>query len=352
MIAFLLIIIAILLFVIAKSLFRQSERYGSAGCSNTKSALRSTSAPAATQIITSPKADTHYSYWQSWTKEHPSEAIVIEQNIDRKMSDITDQDAKEIIDAFYRMAHANNITDWAEIKPLMLRKLTEMVDELGKVQALAILDSAIQQEVEHTHAHARNTGTFIALTWLKQAMKDTQNINGPNTKTVIKNSENCSFMTSQMPKNKVYTDAEKNEIIELFKEEYISQIMTAIGENKHISLFAKGYDSPIAMEIMNIMYSYLRNDKFIDKAKSENIWNDLMFEIIEETNKITDKYCDSDIQECIEFFNFPEKSVITSRRCIACGSRRVFCEEIGQYECMECGCVWHASHGRNTYSRT
>ena len=143
---------------------------------------------------------------------------------------------------------------------------------------------------------------------------------------------------------------QKNEIIETFKSEYISQIMGTIGENIHIPLFANGYDSPIAREIMIIMYSYLRNKEFIEKAKKEGVWNKLMFVIIEETNKITDKYCDADVQECIEYFNFPEKPVVTSRRCPTCGSRRVFCEDCGEYECMDCGCQWRASHGRNTYS--
>lgn len=62
-----------------------------------------------------------------------------------------------------------------------------------------------------------------------------------------------------------------------------------------------------------------------------------MFLIIEETNKITDKICDCDVQECIEYYNFPNKPVVTSRRCPSCGSRKVFCGEIGDYECMEYG---------------
>ncbi len=159
-------------------------------------------------------------------------------------------------------------------------------------------------------------------------------------------------MTTKREKDKVYSDTEKKEILDVFIKEYTSQIMNAIGDNVHISLFAHGYDSPVAREIMNIMYSYLRNDKFIDKAKEDGVWTKIMFAIIEETNKITDKYCDADIQECIEYFNFPEKQVVTSRRCTACGSRNVYCEDIGQYECMDCGCQWHATHGRNTYSRT
>lgn len=289
------------------------------------------------------------SYWDLWKKDHQTEAIVIESNIDRNMSELPDNDAKEIIDAFTRMAHTNNLNDWTKIRPLILDKLTEMVDALGKDQAFTLLDSAIMQEVEHTHSKTENTGTFIALTWLKQSIDEAKKSNKPFSRT-FKYSSNCSFMTSNRELDKIYSDAEKKEMVKLFIKEYNSQIMNAIGENVHIPLFANGYDSPIAREIMNIMYSYLRNDEFINKAKKNGLFNNLMSAIIEETNKITDKYCDADVQECIEFYNFPNKPVVTSRRCPSCGSRKVYCEDMGMYECMECGATWHAQHGRNTYT--
>lgn len=126
--------------------------------------------------------------------------------------------------------------------------------------------------------------------------------------------------------------------------------MSKIGDNANNAFFSDGYDSPIAREIMHVMYAYLRNNDFIKKAKLEGLWPEIMFLIIEETNKITDKYCHADVQECIEYYNFPDKPVVTSRRCPNCGSRDVSCEEMGEYECMSCGAMWFAPHGRNTYS--
>ena len=190
----------------------------------------------------------------------------------------------------------------------------------------------------------------IVLSWLTQSIEEADSKKMQFSKA-IRDSNKCSFMASAKNPDTILSDAEKDKIVETFRTEYISQIMNSIGGNVHIPLFANGYDSPIAREIMNIMYSYLRNNEFIEKAKKKGVWSKLMFTIIDETNQITDKYCDADVQECIEYFNFPDKKVVTSRRCPACGSRRVFCEEIGQYECMECGCQWHAPHGRNTYSR-
>ena len=344
MTAFLLIVIAGLLFILSSSLHRKADSYDSPISHN----FNPRSKPVQNAI--SPKTIPHISYWEAWKKNHPSEASVIEVDLERNMADVTDKDAKEIIDAFNRMAHANILTDWTRIKPLMLNKLTEMVDALGKEQSFALLDKAIQQEADHTHAQTKNTGTFIALSWLKQSIEAADCKKMPFSKA-IKDSNKCSFMASTRNPDTILSDAEKNEIIGTFIEEYISQIMGTIGENVHIPLFANGYDSPIAREIINIMYSYHMNNEFIEKAKKEGVWNKLMFTIIEETNKITDKYCDADVQECIEYFNFPDKPVVTSRRCTACGSRRVFCEDIGEYECMDCGCQWHAPHGRNTYSR-
>lgn len=343
MTAFLLIVIAALSFIISKVLHSKADSYNSVSQVPTKQTQ------AIRPLQTTTKHITQLSYWEIWKKNHQTEAMVIESNIDREMSILTDNDAKDIIDAFTRMAHANDLKDWTEIKPLMLDRLTEMVDALGKDQAFTLLESAIRQEVYHTHSKTENTSTHIAFTWLKESMEEAQKSNKPFSKA-IKSSDNCSFMTTKKDFNKVYSNEEINRIVELFKKEYNSQIMNTIGNNIHIPLFTNGYDSPVAREIMNIMYSYLRNADFIDKAKAEGLWNRLVFAIIEETNKITDKYCDADVQECIEYYNFPEKPVVTSRRCPSCGSREVMCEDIGFYECMECGVTWLAQHGRNTYT--
>ena len=123
--------------------------------------------------------------------------------------------------------------------------------------------------------------------------------------------------------------------------------MSTLGNNINIPLFANGYDSPIAREIMNIMYSYLKNNEFIEKARSTGILQNMIETIIEETNKITDKYCNADVQECIEYYLYPEKPVITSKRCPSCGSREVSCEDY--CKCFECGNQWYAKPDRNIY---
>ena len=340
MTAFLLLVIAVLLFIISKILHNRADNYESRPISSNISSPNPT-----------PKPLPQLTFWERWKKNHPNEAKVIASNLNRDIEKETDKDVKEIIDAFTRMAQANALNDWAQIKPLMLEKFTEMVDNLGEEQSFTLLDSLVQQESEHTKAKSINTGTHIARAWLRESIEEAKKLNKPFS-NAVKNSDLCTFMTTPKNKDKSYSDSEKKEIVDVFIREYTSQIMTAIGDNIHVPLFTNGYDSPVAREIMNIMYSYLRNDEFIDKAKEEGVWLKMMFAIIEETNKITEKYCDVDIQECIEYFNFPDKPVVTSRRRTACGSRNVYCEDMGLYECMDCGCQWHAPHGRNTYSRT
>lgn len=300
MTAILLFIIALLLFFIARALYKQADNIEN----GYKNASASYSHDAVSSHISNEPPKPQISYWETWKKDYPARASIIEETSCTDISKLSDSDAKEIINSYLRMTKANNISDWSLIKPTMLNKLTEMVDALGETTAFSILDKAILEEIEHTHAKEHNTGTYIAREWLRETIKSAQNKNSTFTSASLKVSS-CSYLTTPKVVDRAYNDEEKQMIADKFKDEYVAQIMDKIGDNVQIPLFCNGYDSPIAREIMHIMYSYLRNEGFIKKAKQEGLWNKLMFLIIEETNKITDKICDCDVQECIEFYNFP-----------------------------------------------
>ncbi|MDE5845163.1 MAG: hypothetical protein K2H44_07250 [Muribaculaceae bacterium] len=334
MIALLLIIIAILLFVISQNI------RNSANNSETHSNFTTKPSP---EINTKPIQT--LSYWQRWKMNNPNEAKIIENTLDRNLEIETDRDIKEIINAYTNMARANNLKDWNQIKPFILDKFSEMVDTLGEEQAFVILNTLIQEESERTKAKTINTGTYIATSWLKQTIEETKNIS-PTSKHILKDRVSYSFMTTKSDIDQTQYNKENNPI-ELFRKNYNSQIMSTLGNNINIPLFANGYDSPIAREIMNIMYSYLKNNEFIEKARSTGILQNMIETIIEETNKITDKYCNADVQECIEYYLYPEKPVITSKRCPSCGSREVSCEDY--CKCFECGNQWYAKPDRNIY---
>ncbi len=70
MTAFLLIVIAVLLFVISKFLHNKADSYESSSYTNIVS---STASP--------PKTLPKLSYWESWKKNHPNEANVIETSL-------------------------------------------------------------------------------------------------------------------------------------------------------------------------------------------------------------------------------------------------------------------------------
>lgn len=347
MIALLLFIIAIILFFIAKSLHNQADRMDNSvsyQSTNTKPII----VQPRDQEIQQPIV-TKLTYWESWKKNNPFKAKAIEKQLDRDLSKMSDSDVKQIISAFGRLSNSNNNPDWSQVKEDTLSMLIGMVDSFGKDKAMTMLENGMFEEMSNFQIKKENTSLYISITWLNEALENSIKEDKPLSLASQKTNNN-SYMNTPNKQEREYSEEEKKAIVDQFKQEYISQIMTTIGDNIKIPFFSKGYDSPVAREIMNIMYSYLRNNEFINKAKRDGLWTKLMFLIIEETNNITDKYCDADVQECIEFYNFPEKPVITSRRCPGCGSRKVFCEDIGQYECMSCGCSWNAYHGRNTYS--
>ena len=85
-----------------------------------------------------------------------------------------------------------------------------------------------------------------------------------------------------------------------------------------------------------------------EKAEELGYGKRYIFIVTEETEKVVKKYCNAALQECIEYYNFPNKEVVTSFRCPNCGSWKVWNEDFG-FECGECGCTWHAPLGYNLY---
>lgn len=97
------------------------------------------------------------------------------------------------------------------------------------------------------------------------------------------------------------------------------------------------------------MYSYLRDPDFKEKAERKRLWNKYVELIADEAESILDKYCDASLQQCVEYYNFPSKPVITSDRCPSCNSKEIFDNYEDGFECMECGRAWRAPYGRNLY---
>lgn len=342
MVAFILIIIAIILFFIAKSLHESADRseYKSYGLNKTPVQSITTSQNT---IVTPIK-----SYWEIWKENNPHNAHAIESQLDRDMAQLTDKEVKDIIGSFSRLSKSNNNPNWHDIKKDTIEMLSHMVESLGEETVYGLLSQGITDEMLNFNLKKENTSLYISECWLKDFLSKAKQLSSTSTFN-SKPVKSCSYLNSIKSAGKVYSDIEKQEIVDLFLKEYNEQILTKLGDNINNPFFCHGYNSPVSQEIMKVMYYYYKNEDFINKANEDGIWDKLRFLILEETNKLTNKICDADVQECIEYYNFPNKPVITSRRCPSCGNRDVHCEDIGLYECYQCGNMWSALHGRNLY---
>ena len=183
-----------------------------------------------------------------------------------------------------------------------------------------------------------------------------------NNFSISKNNTACALLLVWMKERKVflemsnvYNKSTEEESLDdqlspedSFKKRYSGILVKQIGNNANIPLFCEGYDSPIAHELMDIMYAFLKDKTEKEKADRLGYGKRYVFIIIEETEKIVKKFCHAALQECIEYYNFPNKEVVTSFRCPHCGSWEVWNEDYG-FECGECGRTWHAPLGYNLY---
>lgn len=468
MIAFLLIVIAILLFIIAKSLHNQADELD----------RNFTNIPSKSTVIPQQKpVNQVVSFWSNWKKQHPNELHALKELTERDLTDISDLDAKQLTGSFKRVADMNNIHDWMGIKPFFLNKFSQMLQDIGEEQSIKIVNDIVKGEVENCHVKEENTASYYARIWFtrmlleekkkpqthkvhypeiavkeepitdfwehwKSANRDKaeiiENVTDFNmsklpevdvkelircfseeaekesifdwkyiitllfecwSEKLINNtfdytsrdyislynayieSESFERKTKKkntfayvrfcwMIKNKKFnehitdtdiknirdainlsdqlTKENKEKVLELLKAQYIKPLNDLISRNRNSHFFCDGYDSPVAHDIMTHMYSYVRNIEFQNKAKNDGVWNDFLKFVYDETGKITDEYCDADLQECVEYYNFPDKPVKTSHRCPSCRSKRVWLDDF-MHECRDCGCQWSAPLGRDLY---
>ena len=257
------------------------------------------------------------SYWETWKNQNPEKAKALMALTKLNFDETDDLDVQQITESFKRMADANRITDWSQIKDSFLKKIEEMSKDLCEEEALNVFDTLISQESDFAHIDYRNTASFYAKQWYEELIQ----------------SKTSDPLTPE----------------ESFRKEYREKLIKKIGTNANIPLFCHGHDSPIAHELMYIMYQHLRNGELKAEAEKQGLWNKYVQIIVDETEKVTKKYCHVFLQECIEYYNYPDKPVITRYRCPSCGSTHI--DDAYEYsiECMECGRTWSAPYGINLY---
>lgn len=257
------------------------------------------------------------SYWQVWKNENPEKAKALETLTDRDFDEMTTMDVKQTIKAFSSIAEKHNLEDWMDIKDYYVASYASFSENLGEEEAMRAISSILLEENNRVNVSMFNSVYNYAKQWIQEYKENNAD-------------------RSLNPEDK-------------FRKEYREKLLNKIGNNANIPLFCIGYDSPIAHELMYVMYQHLRNGELKAEAEKQGLWNTYMQIIVDETEKVTKKYCHVPLQECIEYYNFPDKPVVTRYRCPSYGSTNIMDDPDYGLECNECGRTWNAPYGKRLY---
>ena len=257
------------------------------------------------------------SYWETWKNENPEKAKALETLTERDFDEMSTMDVKQTIKAFSSVAEKHNLEDWMDIKDYYVSSYASFSENLGEEEALKAISSILLDENNRAYVSLFNSVYYYAKKWIQEYKEN-----------------NADRLLS--PEDK-------------FRKEYRDKLINKIGNNANIPLFCHGYDSPIAHELMYIMYQHLRNAELKAEAEKQGLWNKYVQIIVDETEKVTKKYCHVFLQECIEYYNYPDKPVITRHRCPSCGSTNIMDDIDYGLECNECGRTWNAPYGKRLY---
>ena len=257
------------------------------------------------------------SYWETWERENPEKAKALEILTDKNFDEMSEMDVKQTIKAFSSIAEKHNFENWLDIKDYYVANFANISETFGEEDAYKTISSILLEENDRVNVSLSNSVYNYAKEWIQEYKE--------NNVDRVQNPE------------------------DIFRKEYRDKLMKKVETGGNIPLFCIGYDSPIAHELMYIMYQHLRNGELKAEAEKKDLWDKYMQIIVEETEKVTKKYCHVSLQECIEYYNFPDKPVITRYRCPSCGSTNIMDDPDYGLECNECGRTWNAPYGKRLY---
>lgn len=267
-------------------------------------------------------------YWEKYKSDNPVKASQLQALLGVDFSLLSDKDAQEKIYSVKRLCgqYSCEITD---VKNRCLQDMEQFpLSFLSKM--IEMTEKEKEQEAFNFNIARENTICAMLIGWMKER------------KEILENNNIYNEHVEDDPADDQFSPEES------FRKKYTNALLKRIGGNANNSLFCEGYDSPIAHELMDVMYAFIKDTTEKEWADRHGYGKRYTFIIIEETEKVTKQYCHAALQECIEYFNFPNKKVVTSFRCPYCGSWKVWNEDYG-FECGECGCTWHAPLGYNLY---
>ena len=268
-------------------------------------------------------------YWERYKTDNPEKVTELSSLFDFDFSVLSDKDVREKISTIERLCNQYQCSI-AQLKEKCLKDMEQFPLSFFD-QLIEMTEKEKENEAVNYTISKENTACALLVDWMK---------------------ERKEFLETNNVYNQQLQDDHLDEDLspeDSFKKRYSEILVRQIGSNANIPLFCEGYDSPIAHELMDVMYAFLKDESEKEKADELGYGNRYIFIITEETEKVVKKYCHAALQECIEYYNFPNKEVVTSFRCPHCGSWDIISEDYDENECMKCGRTWRAPLGYNLY---
>lgn len=278
------------------------------------------------------KSKVSSSFWEEYEMDNSDKASQLSLLLGIDFSVLSDKDVREKIGTIERLCNQYKCTI-PQLKDECLKDLEQFplsfLDHL-----IEMTDKEKEKESVNFNISKENTACAILVGWMKERKEFLE--------------ANNIYNKPQVEEECLDEDLSPEDI---FKKKYTEILVKRIGNNTNNPLFCEGYDSPVAQELMDIMYAFLKDETEKEKANKLGYGTRYIFIITEETEKVVKKYCHAALQECIEYYNFPNQEVVTSFRCPHCGSWDVIREDYNENECVKCGYTWRAQLGYNLYLR-
>ncbi len=270
-------------------------------------------------------------YWVKFKTDNPEKASQLSELLKIDFTALSDRDVKEKIATVDRLCNQYQCSV-AELKERCFKDL-EKFPLFYIDQMIEMTEREIDKEIRTFDVAKENTVCYLLITWMKER------------KEILKNT---NVYQQDVPEE----ESQENNLSpeESFKKRYEAILIKKIGNNAGNRLFCDDYDSPIAQELTAIMYAFLKDEDEIKKAEDLGYKKKYKSIIVKTTEEVIKQYCHAALQECIEYYNFPNKEVRTSFRCPYCGNWNVHYDDMmDQFECWECDHTWRAPLGYNLY---
>lgn len=296
MIVFLLLIIAILLFILSKVLKKSADKIDSSV---------SKASPKIQEDSPKPKI----SFWDSYQKANPVLAEELLKITKGKIANLSDKDVRETISSFAHTAKTNSLQSYEETFQYILKKMVDYLDQSYPQIILGVLDNVIKEEVKQTGKKSTNTMSF----YIKSEIK-----------TIIENK-----LKAMSPKD-------------LFKYR-IKEALQQVSEKYEWNYEREGYDSPLAQEIVTLMRRMLNNETLMMRALLYGYSDSFSSIIIDEMESFVSENCNTSLDVAIDYHDNKQEFKNPYKRCPNCGSLNIseIDPEEDEYWCKDCKHDWH-----------